>query len=184
MTAAITRRSSSRLSSTRCCAAGSTRPRRRRSRHGGCAAWRSGRGRRRGRRSDPPAFLVRPALELLLAGGLAAPELLLPQALPLLLALAPRLIGRGALLARRHLHLVAEGVLADQRATVTPAALVLRLDHLLDVVQLQLDLGLDRPGRLPVEELRGGARRPLADRVEHQEERQQSPNHGELEAHR
>src|SRR5258708_27355715 len=46
------------------------------------------------------------------------------------------------------------------------AALVLRLEHLADVLELELDLGLERSRRLPVDDVGARARVPLAERDE------------------
>src|SRR4051812_40481235 len=96
-----------------------------------------------GCRLEAAAFLVGPALALLVAGPLDRPR------------------GRTRLL---HLDHVPVGVLVDQRAAVMAAALVLRVDHLLDVLELELDLGLVGAGRLPVQELGRRRARILADR--------------------
>ena len=52
----------------------------------------------------------------------------------------------------------AELVLVDLGPAGAPAALVLGLDHLRDVVELELHLGLQRARGLPVEHVRAGAR--------------------------
>ncbi len=68
-------------------------------------------------------------------------------------------------------------VLADLGAAAAAAALVLRLDHLVHVLELEADLVLVGAGGLPVDLLRAGAGVPLADREEDEEDHDDGAEH-------
>src|SRR5918992_3781690 len=80
----------------------------------------------------------------------------------LLAALAPQLLAAPFQVDVVLVHLRTEVVLGQLRPAGAPAPLVLCLEHLVDVLELQLDLVLVRARGLPVQELRGRAGVPLA----------------------
>src|SRR5207248_4648795 len=94
---------------------------------------------------------------------------------------APELCGALLLLALAGVDVLADIILADLRPSAAPAALVLRLEHLIDVVHLELDLVLVRPRGLPVEDVRARARIPLPDRQEDPEDQQTYEHHPDTE---
>src|SRR3954468_20545775 len=71
-------------------------------------------------------------------------------------------------------------VLAELGAAALAPALVLRLQHLVDVLELELDLVLVGPRGLPVEHLGARGRMPLTDRDEDPED--QDPHHHHRDA--
>ena len=64
---------------------------------------------------------------------------------------------------------------ADELLAAPAAVLVLRFDHLLHVVDLELRLDLVRAGRLPVDQIRAAAR--IRPREQHQAENDQGDHH-------
>src|SRR3954452_22418267 len=87
-------------------------------------------------------------------------------------------------LALRRVHLRADLVLGQLRPAAASPALVLRLEHLVDVHQLQPDLVLVRARGLPVEHVAPAPRVPPADPDQDQDQSQVSRRHDEGEIHR
>src|SRR5947207_3310394 len=73
---------------------------------------------------------------------------------------------------------------ASNRSPARAAAFVLRLQHLVDVLELEPHLVLVRAGGLPVEHLRPADRIPAAERHEDQDQRQHPRRCDQGEIHR